>query len=374
MDSEGFTKLTVVADFQKIKNVNPPYEQLKDAILTSSKLEVATSPTGEGVRPKEKWRLFVLEPHQRHASVPEIPGPWTILPHRPPRDPQQSAAPQQTVASSQMNNQYVNGFQIEQNNGHATSSYNNWYQNPSQYSSTIQNGLSAEVPSFTPSKLSKQPSQADAYPDSALDQLVIVCSKVFGPANGSFNGDATALTYYQIPASETDSTIALNNGAKELCENLGWIDPKADEGVKVPIPSGSFHFGYKKFKEDVLQEKKEKSDTPKMAILYKFWSHFLLCHFNRNTYRELRQFAMDDNRDGLKPGFEYYIGYLKAAHKAPQQPPLIVTHDLIDLSKYENTARELVKLLYNDPTVAPATRSQIERLNLDTKTKALQSQ
>jgi la-related protein 1 len=381
MDSEGFVKLTFIANFARVKTLTQSYEQLKDAVLSSRVLEVATSANGEGVRRKGDWQPWVRAPEDRDPSVVGTPGPWTILAERPATEIHQAFQ-----TAPQMVNGYINGYHGEQSNGHAPHVHGfnggNWYPPQMQNQPAHiekQNGLSAEVPSFTPrtSKTSKQSHQPDVYPDSALDALVIVLTgsgadlgQSRPTPNGFLKGEAPAPKYHPISNADSDFAASSNSVVEDSNTSLGWIDPAAGEDMTIPIPAGAVHRAYLAFKANVLEQRKANNKVAEMAILYRFWRHFLLCHFNRNTYFEFRQYAMEDNRNGLQLGFDYYLGYLKYVHLAKQQPPLLVTSDLLDLSKDYESALEVLRSVYHDSTVPAATKSQIEgRLDAATKEK-----
>ncbi|RPA84663.1 hypothetical protein BJ508DRAFT_303426 [Ascobolus immersus RN42] len=354
MDSEGFVKLAFLANFTRVRALTQSYEVLRDALLSSNVLEVATSQNGDGVRRKGDWEKWVRPLAERHDDVKGTPGPWTVLAERPIVDVHHSYQP-----APQVMNGYVNGYHADHSvpqaavNGFTNG---NWYPPPQAQNQLPQvEKLSATVPSFTPKtqKVVKQSSQPDVFPDSALADLVIVLVPAVSgaTAHGFLQGDAPATTYH--PITDTDADFAASSAIPRDDSKLGWIEPNPQEGTTVPIPEGATHRPYLTFKEEALKSGSEANKIP----LYRFWRHFLLCHYNRSTYIQFRKLALELPRSRV--AFEYFLTFLKYAHLSRQQPPLLVTNDFVDIANSDAQALTVLQAVCHDAALSDATKAQI---------------
>ena len=96
-----------------------------------------------------------------------------------------------------------------------------------------------------------------------------------------------------------------------------------------------------------------------MVVLYQFWSHFLVRHFNTRMFLEFHQLAADDKARGLADGMRSLIKYYNAAllHRAPLRD-VVLTH-LLELVKDDDEALSILRSAWHSGALDPATREQL---------------
>ena len=77
-------------------------------------------------------------------------------------------------------------------------------------------------------------------------------------------------------------------------------------------------------------------------IMYCFWSHYLLGHFNKRMYDEFRQLAFEDQENGSKQGINRLYDFYDQSLNV-QEPFTIsdeIAHDFLALIKQESSSGE----------------------------------
>jgi la-related protein 1 len=72
-----------------------------------------------------------------------------------------------------------------------------------------------------------------------------------------------------------------------------------------------------------------------MVVLYHFWSHFLVRHFNARMFLEFHQLAAEDKERGVADGMQSLVKYYGAALLYDAPPRDVVLGHLLGLAKTE---------------------------------------
>jgi la-related protein 1 len=102
-----------------------------------------------------------------------------------------------------------------------------------------------------------------------------------------------------------------------------------------------------------------------MVVLYQFWSHFLVRHFNTRMFLEFRQLAAEDKERGVLDGMQSLVKYYHAAllYHMPLRD-VVLTH-LLELVKAEGeedgqmAALNILRSAWRNGALNPATRDKL---------------
>ncbi|KAL8657001.1 MAG: hypothetical protein Q9226_002357 [Calogaya cf. arnoldii] len=394
MDSQGFVFLTVLAKFNRIRQLTQDIELIRYVCLNSPHIEFRTGSDGhDRLRKREGWQQWVLgmderDPSAQNAGPAQVHQPYfqqyPVLSdtHYGPEDsenthpPFNSSSPHRasdgTVASpvsTSPSKPRVNGNANADMPAHST--------------------LSATVPDFAPrltvlgnvAPMSSEKPQSleNSFTDEQVDLLMIVVRKPLKtPAqmsppfhsassrtfsNGSIDGrtiasELTAHDESRMPPSvngdEVSDSFRENKKASRPISPFPKGSPsrRTDSNVSPPVfwvkdketpidslPDDLTHEPYNVFRRNALMKRSLTSSGAchyDMDILYQFWSHFLIRNFNSRMYQEFRATAFEDTEKrgssvGLKNLIQYYNESILSQKLVSNQ----IANDFLELVKSE---------------------------------------
>ncbi|KAL8736153.1 MAG: hypothetical protein Q9166_000308 [cf. Caloplaca sp. 2 TL-2023] len=367
MDSQGFVFLSVLAKFNRIRQLTQDLELIRYVCLNSPQIEFRTGSDGnDRLRKRDGWQQWILAIEDRDPSA-QNDGPTQV--HQP-YFPQQpfSEAPY-SLDDRQIMPPRFPGSSPHQTSDAIAPPYGSTSPSKQMVNGDVNGGvppqtpLSAAVPDFAPrlsvpgntesSALENSPPKENAFTDEQVDLLMIVVRKPLkNPAqmsppfhsassrtfsNGSIDGRtiASELTAYdecQIPlgvngdgvsevmetrkAQRPRSPFPIGSPQRRINSNVSppvfWVKDK-DTPID-SLPDDLTHEPYNVFRRNALMQRSLTSGGAchyDMDILYQFWSHFLIRNFNARMYQEFRQTAFEDagncgSNVGLKNLIQYY--------------------------------------------------------------------
>ena len=102
--------------------------------------------------------------------------------------------------------------------------------------------------------------------------------------------------------------------------------------------------------------------SPRMTILYRFWTHFLQEHFNRKVYEEFKALAIEDTQITTGKSVEYLLEFFGAVCTTLEAPRPEFIRDFVDLVEKEvsRTARETLSSVLNSSITKASVKAGLD--------------
>ncbi|KAL8712320.1 MAG: hypothetical protein Q9220_003471 [cf. Caloplaca sp. 1 TL-2023] len=399
MDSQGFVFLSVLAKFNRIRQLTQELEVIRHVCLNSPHIEFRTGSDGyDRVRKRDEWKQWVLAIEERDPSAQNDGANQARSPYyqqQPPND-----------ASYNVDDRQVTQYPFTSTSSHPTSgpmpqdplSGSPFKPNANGMSHIGNAGpasLSATVPEFSPStslsngikSLSPEAHGLvdNIFTDEQVDLLMIVVRKPLNHSahiappfhsassrtfsNGSIDGRMLANEFTNLNLEQSQN-LAKSNGDNglDLMESkktqrprspllVGSPSRRTQSNVAPPVfwvkdqdtpidslPDDLTHEPYNVFRRKALDQRTRMPGDGchyDMDILYQFWSHFLIRNFNARMYQEFYQAALEDVERfntlvGLKNLLQYYNESI-LGHKVVSDQ---IARDFVSLVKSESRLAE----------------------------------
>lgn len=401
MDSQGFVPLSLIASFKRIKDLTPDYELVKSVCAQSSEVELHMLPEGQAkVRRRSDWKEWVLPMDQRHESA-QNDGP-----------PEQTQQPVQSQSVMKTPLLLPNGTQHEVNgtsesdrteiSGPSLSpSAPHWTDNQAsetQRGHLVASAIDPSLPSFEPhpsvtmSSTTAHAHVEDDFPDSHIPTLMLAVKKIGNQqtpqprhlstssrtfSNGSLE-DGVPADGVQRPRSALGNrdgeAYVLSSNDYLWSVLIGYLSERPFRAAKSPsrpvksslelfwlkgndmkateLPSNGDSEPYFQVHAQAMEARRNagSGECPyELQVLYQFWSHFLIRHFNTTMYDEFRHLAREDVDRGFSDsGMKHLLAYYNEA---------LVNHRIIR----DRVARHYVQLVIREDG-AKSVRPAFEQL------------
>ncbi|KAK1505214.1 La domain-containing protein [Colletotrichum costaricense] len=308
MDSQGFVPLELVLGFQRVRSVADA-QTLRAIIAECPQLDYVVGDDGiERLRSRTHWQKFVYPNMELRFDAARNEGPQYFY-------------PRSLHAIAHYDHGMLGDYPVIS----PTAAYPNGAENtyvayPTEAQGGQPNGtvngnaaetqLSAQVPEFQPGPASEQTAEASAETEKAQPLVNGSAHTESAPlTNGNHAQPAEALQSYNLSSPSQRAHLLMRfRGENSVAES-----PIDD------IPFPEFRLRALSQRQDTLA-----GEIPgDMKSLYRFWSHFLVRHFDLEMFEEFRAYAVADatggtiNTTGLKHLIAYYEAVLQEDKKYP---------------------------------------------------------
>ncbi|KAL8629418.1 hypothetical protein Q9189_004868 [Teloschistes chrysophthalmus] len=373
MDSQGFVFLSVLAKFNRIRQLTQDLELVRYVCLHSPQIEFRTGSDGcDRLRKREGWQQWILTLEERDPSV-QNEGP--SLMQQPVFAPQTLYGAPYGVDERQITSPHSGNNSFYHGSGIPSMTYMPSSQPGPTSNGHDDQGLNVDtpvveaVPKNAPSAMDPvesvppepYPPMQNTFSDEQVDLLMVVVRKSpnqpahtappFHSAssrtfsNGSIDGRTISSELAALDGSlkqlsvngdeASEFTDVKASSSSQQPTHIGSPPRRAASNVSPPVfwvknkdspidslPEGVTHEPYHVFRRNALQQRGVSSSgvcPSDLKLLYEFWSHFLVRNFNTRMYHEFRQIAFDDaNNRQSTVGVEKLIQYYNESILSPK--------------------------------------------------------
>ncbi|KAJ9630574.1 hypothetical protein H2203_001097 [Taxawa tesnikishii (nom. ined.)] len=346
MDSQGYVFISVIAQFNRIKQLTTEYDLIRFVCLQSPNIEVRLGSDGkERLRKKEGWEKWVLPMNERDPSAQN-------------EGPEQSCFCRGPRIFSKMDRQMMNGMppafyphSAEPGfGGEATGEESRGRRVKSPYRESNISPFNGVPP------LTEESAEPDNFLAEQVQGLTVVTHKhdvaqpriavTRGTSSRTFsNGSIDSRSIFEEMQKPEDKEAqhqangdGATNGTPPEDVQVFWV--KNRDAPVSKLPNGSTHEPYLQLHEKALGAREDAATGTcpyDMDVLYQFWSHFLIRNFNTQMYYEFCHYAKQDaaqrhNSVGLNNLLKFYEESLSSQSPIRDR----IARDYIELAKSEN--------------------------------------